>query len=154
MNSIPIYIPQQEGGGGIKIPVYAPQGGGAIPVYYPQLGGRRQRGGGMGIGRRFRSIGGFLKAPMERAKEVIVDAAASTAQGVLKDALNGKDLKQALQERTTDAAIELKQRAEQEASKMLSLKRTLNPLGNGPVKKKKKKRPRKSLVKINSDLFQ
>lgn len=153
--SIPVYVPEQSGGG-INIPVYIPQNGGMIPVYHPQEGGRSSRSGGLGISRRFQSLTGFLKAPMERAKETIVNTAVSTAKGVLQDALDGKELKQALRDRTTEAAMDLKTKAEQEASKTLSLKRSMTQKGSGSPKKKKKKRRHvvQPYVKIRHDLFE
>ena len=151
--NIPIYAPEQSGGN-VNIPVYIPQKGGLIPVYHPQEGGKNARGAGLGISRRFQSIGGFLKAPFNHAKEAIVDTAASTAKGVLKDALDGKDLKQALRDRTTEAAMDLKTKAEQEASKTLSLKRSMVHKGSEGVKPKKRRRRKIQPVKIRRDLFE
>ena len=141
--NIPVYSPQE--GGGNNIPVYTPsQEGGSIPVYVPMRPrGSLQRGGGLGIGRRFQTVMNTIHPVMDKVKDVAVDSTANIAKGVIQDALEGKDLKESLRDQTASAAMDLKHQAEKQAGKLLGVKRGME--GN-PTPKRKKRRRKKNVT--------
>ena len=65
--NLPVYTPQE---GGSNIPVYTPsQDGGSIPVYIPtRPRGGIQRGGGLGIGRRFQTVMNNIHPVMDKVQ--------------------------------------------------------------------------------------
>ena len=80
-----------------NIPIYVPQGGGnGIPVYQP-----RQGGGGFGkLGNSFLHM---VKPKLETLKNDIVDYGAKAATNVAQKALEGEDIRQAIQDEGTKA---------------------------------------------------
>ena len=124
-----VYTPQE---GGSNIPVYTPsQDGGSIPVYIPaRPRGGIQRGGGLGIGRRFQTVMNNIHPVMDKVRDVAVHSTANIAKGVIRDALEGKDLKELLRDQTTNAAMDLKHHAEKQAGKILGVKRGMSQESN------------------------
>lgn len=136
MASIPYYIPKQMGGvpipfyrhkrqrGGIigygqdpffhpKNPYWEQIGAGSIniPVYKP-----RQSGGGLikSTGRRFLKMG---QDTVIKLKDQALKRGVQALKNVASDAIDGKDLKQALQDEKTRMHIDLKRKRDKVLSK-------------------------------------
>ena len=110
------------------ITVYEPQDGGSIPIYIPQ---HRQSGGGLGLGRR---LGGafhrYVAPKLESLKDDVVDRGTKALTNVASEVLEGKDLKQALEDETTQAKVDLKRKIDTASSKIGGIRKSLKPARN------------------------
>ena len=112
-----------------NIPIYVPQGGGnGIPVYQP-----RQGGGGFGkLGNSFLHM---VKPKLETLKNDIVDYGAKAATNVAQKALEGEDIRQAIQEEGTKAKLALKQKVNERADQALTASKTFKKKTKGGLDK-------------------
>ena len=83
-----------------------------------------------------------------------VHSTANIAKGVIRDALEGKDLKESLRDQTTNAAMDLKHHAEKQAGKILGVKRGMSQESNTKKKKKMRRRRKKTNVSIPLPVIQ